>query len=77
VSSSRSGTATIVEVVGGVREYEIDGRAVLEAYPVDQICDGPCASAGGETVDQLDCLQGNVELGAVADSVEHNPVGMR
>src|SRR5215207_270814 len=32
--------ATIVEVGGGVREYEVDGRAVLEPYPVEQIRDG-------------------------------------
>jgi len=32
--------ATIVEVGGGLREYEVDGRAVLEPYPVDRIRDG-------------------------------------
>jgi len=32
--------ATIVEVGGGVRAYEAGGRAVLEAYPVDAMCDG-------------------------------------
>jgi aldose 1-epimerase len=32
--------ATIVEVGGGVREYAVDGRAVLDPYPADAICDG-------------------------------------
>lgn len=32
--------ATVVEVGGGIREYEAEGRPVLEAYPVDRICDG-------------------------------------
>ncbi|MCB0830499.1 MAG: aldose 1-epimerase family protein [Solirubrobacterales bacterium] len=32
--------ATIVEVGGGIRAYEVDGRAVLDPFPVDRICDG-------------------------------------
>ena len=32
--------ATIVEVGGGLREYEVDGRPVLESYPVERIRDG-------------------------------------
>lgn len=32
--------ATIVEVGGGVREYEVDGRPVLDPYPREAICDG-------------------------------------
>lgn len=32
--------ATIVEVGAGVRAYTVAGRAVLEAYPLDAICDG-------------------------------------
>jgi aldose 1-epimerase len=32
--------ATIVEVGGGVREYAVDGRAVLDPYPLEAICDG-------------------------------------
>jgi len=32
--------ATIVEVGGGLREYEVEGRAVLEPHPVDRIRDG-------------------------------------
>ena len=32
--------ATIVEVGAGVREYEHGGRAVLEPYPLEAICDG-------------------------------------
>ena len=38
----RSGAAraTVVEVGGGLREYELDGIAVLDPFPLDAICDG-------------------------------------
>jgi len=32
--------ATIVEVGGGIREYSVGGRNVLDPYPVDRMCDG-------------------------------------
>jgi aldose 1-epimerase len=32
--------ATIVEVGGGIREYQVDGRNVLDPYPAEQMCDG-------------------------------------
>jgi aldose 1-epimerase len=32
--------ATIVEVGGGLREYEVDGRPVIEPYSVDRMRDG-------------------------------------
>ncbi|HWD51691.1 MAG TPA: aldose 1-epimerase family protein [Acidimicrobiales bacterium] len=32
--------ATVVEVGGGVRTYAVGGRAVLDPYPLDAICDG-------------------------------------
>jgi len=32
--------ATVVEVGGGVREYAVDGRDVLDPYPVTAMCDG-------------------------------------
>ena len=32
--------AVIVEVGGGVREYEVDGRPVLDPFPADRIRDG-------------------------------------
>jgi aldose 1-epimerase len=32
--------ATIVEVGGGIREYEVDGRPVLEPYPIERMRDG-------------------------------------
>lgn len=32
--------ATIVEVGGGIREYSVGGRPVLDPYPVDRMCDG-------------------------------------
>src|SRR5271156_382629 len=38
--SYRGQRATIVEVGGGIREYAVDGRAVLDPYPPDAICDG-------------------------------------
>ena len=32
--------ATVVEVGGGIREYAVGERAVLEPYPLQSICDG-------------------------------------
>src|SRR5437016_6075237 len=32
--------ATIVEVGGGVREYFVGDRPVLDPYPIDAMCDG-------------------------------------
>lgn len=32
--------ATVVEVGGGVREYSVGDRAVLDPYPLDSMCDG-------------------------------------
>jgi aldose 1-epimerase len=32
--------ATIVEVGGGIREYAVAGRPVLDPYPLEAICDG-------------------------------------
>jgi aldose 1-epimerase len=32
--------ATIVEVGGGLREYEAGGRPVIDPYPVEAMCDG-------------------------------------
>jgi aldose 1-epimerase len=32
--------ATVVEVGGGIREYAVGGRAVLDPYPIEAICDG-------------------------------------
>jgi aldose 1-epimerase len=32
--------AVVVEVGGGLREYEVDGQPVLEGYPVDAMADG-------------------------------------
>jgi aldose 1-epimerase len=32
--------AVIVEVGGGIRCYDVDGRPVLDPYPVDAMCDG-------------------------------------
>lgn len=32
--------ATIVEVGGGIREYSVAGRDVLDPYPLEAICDG-------------------------------------
>jgi aldose 1-epimerase len=33
-------SATIVEVGGGIREYFVGDRAVLDSYPLDAVCDG-------------------------------------
>src|SRR5487761_1105578 len=39
ISSGRQ-RATIVEVGGGIREYVVDRRLVLDPYPLDAMCDG-------------------------------------
>ncbi len=36
----RDQRATIVEVGGGLREYAVGNRPVLDPYPIDAICDG-------------------------------------
>lgn len=33
-------SATVVEVGGGIRAYEVSGRPVLDPFPVEEICDG-------------------------------------
>lgn len=40
VISSGEHRVTIVEVGGGVREYTVGGRDVLQPYALDQMCDG-------------------------------------
>jgi aldose 1-epimerase len=32
--------AVVVEVGGGIRDYRVDGRPVLDGYPVDEMCGG-------------------------------------
>jgi aldose 1-epimerase len=32
--------AVVVEVGGGLREYELDGQPVIDGYPLDRMCDG-------------------------------------
>jgi aldose 1-epimerase len=31
---------TVVEVGGGIREYVVGDRSVLDPYPIDAVCDG-------------------------------------
>jgi len=38
--SSGEHRATIVEVGGGIRRYEVGGRPVLDSFPIDEMCDG-------------------------------------
>ena len=38
--------ATVVEVGGGIREYSVDGRDVLDPYPREAICDGGHGAGG-------------------------------
>jgi len=32
--------AVVVELGGGLREYDVDGQPILDGYPVDAMCDG-------------------------------------
>ncbi|MHB8669068.1 MAG: aldose epimerase family protein, partial [Acidimicrobiales bacterium] len=36
----RAQAATVVEVGGGIREYRVGDRPVLDPYPLDAMCDG-------------------------------------
>src|SRR5260221_9362343 len=36
----RAQRAVVVEVGGGLREYDVDGQAVLDGFPVDRMADG-------------------------------------
>ncbi|HTU14956.1 MAG TPA: aldose 1-epimerase family protein [Solirubrobacterales bacterium] len=38
--SSGEHRATIVEVGGGIRRYEVGGRPVLDPFPLEEMCDG-------------------------------------
>jgi hypothetical protein len=48
--------ATIVEVGGGVREYEARGRQVLDPYRIEETCDGRMARCSflGPTASPMD-----------------------
>ncbi len=39
-SGADSACATVVEVGGGLREYEVGGIAILDPFPLDAVCDG-------------------------------------
>ncbi|MGH8225128.1 MAG: aldose 1-epimerase family protein, partial [Gammaproteobacteria bacterium] len=39
-SGADAARATVVEVGGGLREYETGGTAVLNPFPLEAICDG-------------------------------------
>lgn len=70
--------ATIVEVGGGVREYALAGRPVLDPYPLDAMCDGghgaplipwPNRLADGRySFDDLDCQL------ALSEPANHNAI---
>ena len=38
--SAAGQTAVVVEVGGGLRDYRVDGRPVLDGYPEDELCSG-------------------------------------
>ena len=41
--SSGQQRAVVVEVGGGIREYSVAGRDVLEPYALDEMCDAATA----------------------------------
>jgi aldose 1-epimerase len=70
--------ATIVEVGGGVREYEYGGRTVLDPYPLDAICDGahgaPLIPWPNRLADGRYSFDGSDHQVALTEPTKHNAI---
>ncbi len=70
--------ATIVEVGGGVREYYVDGRAVLDPYPAEQMADGahgaPLIPWPNRLADGRYRFDGNEYQVALTEPEKHNAI---
>ena len=71
-------SATIVEVGAGVREYMVAGRAVLEAYPLDAMCDGAHGAVlipwPNRLADGRYCFDGVDHQLALSEPARHNAI---
>lgn len=76
--SAGSHQATIVEVGGGVREYAVDGRDVLDPYPIDAMCDGahgaPLIPWPNRLADGVYSFDGNDYQVALDEPDKHNAI---
>jgi aldose 1-epimerase len=70
--------ATIVEVGGGIREYEVDGRAVLEPYARDRMRDGahgaPLIPWPNRLADGRYSFDGEEQQVALTEPDKHNAI---
>jgi aldose 1-epimerase len=70
--------ATIVEVGGGLREYEVGGRPVLDPYPLGAICDGahgaPLIPWPNRLADGRYSFQGVDYQVALTEPTKHNAI---
>lgn len=70
--------ATIVEVGGGIREYAVDGRDVLDPYPADAMCDGahgaPLIPWPNRLADGTYSFDGDEHQVAITEPDKHNAI---
>ena len=70
--------ATVVEVGGGLREYAVGDRDVLEPYAVDQMCDGahgaPLIPWPNRLADGRYSFEGNSYQVAITEPDKHNAI---
>lgn len=76
--SAGSHRATIVEVGGGIREYSVDGRDVLDPYPLNSMCDGahgaPLVPWPNRLADGAYSFDGNDYQVAITEPDKHNAI---
>jgi aldose 1-epimerase len=70
--------ATIVEVGGGIREYRVGERDVLEPYPVEQMCDAahgaPLIPWPNRLADGRYAFDGTDYQAAITEPDKHNAI---
>lgn len=70
--------ATLVEVGGGIREYSVDGRDVLDPYPLNAMCDGahgaPLIPWPNRLADGAYAFDGNDYQVALTEPDKHNAI---
>ena len=76
--SAGSHRATIVEVGGGIREYAVGSRDVLDPYPLEAMCDGahgaPLVPWPNRLADGAYRFDGNQYQVAITEPDKHNAI---
>lgn len=76
--SWRTQCASIVEVGGGIRQYAVGDRSVLDPYPVDAMCDGargaPLIPWPNRLADGRYCFEGVLHQLAVTEPEKQNAI---